>query len=102
MNFMRGLMLSKLIICLWSIYRFILGSFMKHGSFSLQMIINFHYHLFSKLCMKGRALLNAIGNLRLSGPYAEALINLGYNLEDVANQVFSYYRSPLLSYFCFC
>ncbi|XP_004505374.1 alpha-1,4 glucan phosphorylase L-2 isozyme, chloroplastic/amyloplastic-like isoform X2 [Cicer arietinum] len=36
--------------------------------------------------LQGRALLNAIGNLRLSGPYAEALINLGYNLEDVANQ----------------
>ena len=38
--------------------------------------------------MKGRALLNAIGNLQLSGPYAEALTKLGYNLEDVANQVF--------------
>lgn len=46
--------------------------------------------------MKGRALLNAIGNLQLSGPYAEALKKLGYNLEDVANQVFSYYCSPLL------
>lgn len=38
--------------------------------------------------MKGRALLNAIGNLQLSGPYAEALKKLGHNLEDVANQVF--------------
>lgn len=36
--------------------------------------------------LQGRALLNAIGNLQLSGPYAEALRKLGYNLEDVANQ----------------
>ncbi|KAF7809058.1 alpha-1,4 glucan phosphorylase L-2 isozyme, chloroplastic/amyloplastic-like [Senna tora] len=36
--------------------------------------------------LQGRALLNAIGNLQLSGPYAEALRNLGHNLEDVANQ----------------
>ncbi|AES89986.2 putative glycogen phosphorylase [Medicago truncatula] len=36
--------------------------------------------------LQGRALLNAIGNLQLSGPYAEALKKLGYNLEDVANQ----------------
>ena len=37
--------------------------------------------------MQGRALLNAIGNLELSGAYAEALRNLGLNLEDVARQV---------------
>ncbi|XP_061368025.1 alpha-1,4 glucan phosphorylase L-2 isozyme, chloroplastic/amyloplastic-like isoform X1 [Gastrolobium bilobum] len=36
--------------------------------------------------LQGRALLNAIGNLQLSGPYAEALKKLGHNLEDVANQ----------------
>ncbi|XP_028762078.1 alpha-1,4 glucan phosphorylase L-2 isozyme, chloroplastic/amyloplastic isoform X2 [Neltuma alba] len=36
--------------------------------------------------LQGRALLNAIGNLQLTGPYAEALITLGHNLEDVANQ----------------
>nr|KYP76424.1 hypothetical protein KK1_020666 [Cajanus cajan] len=36
--------------------------------------------------LQGRALLNAIGNLSLSGPYAEALRKLGHNLEDVANQ----------------
>lgn len=36
---------------------------------------------------QGRALLNAIGNLELSGPYAEALRKLGHNLEDVASQV---------------
>ncbi|KAE9613688.1 putative glycogen phosphorylase [Lupinus albus] len=36
--------------------------------------------------LQGRALLNAIGNLQLSGPYAEALRKLGQNLEDVANQ----------------
>ncbi|XP_058730583.1 alpha-1,4 glucan phosphorylase L-2 isozyme, chloroplastic/amyloplastic-like isoform X1 [Vicia villosa] len=36
--------------------------------------------------LQGRALLNAVGNLQLSGPYAEALRKLGYGLEDVANQ----------------
>ncbi|RDX58040.1 Alpha-1,4 glucan phosphorylase L-2 isozyme, chloroplastic/amyloplastic, partial [Mucuna pruriens] len=36
--------------------------------------------------LQGRALLNAIGNLQLSGPYAEALRKLGHNLEDVANK----------------
>ncbi|KAI9111339.1 hypothetical protein K1719_017029 [Acacia pycnantha] len=36
--------------------------------------------------LQGRALLNAIGNLQLTGPYAEALTTLGHNLEDVANQ----------------
>ncbi|KAI6686366.1 hypothetical protein NL676_032279 [Syzygium grande] len=36
--------------------------------------------------LQGRALLNAIGNLELSGAYAEALKNLGHNLEDVASQ----------------
>ncbi|KAL2906680.1 Alpha-1 4 glucan phosphorylase L-2 isozyme chloroplastic/amyloplastic [Bienertia sinuspersici] len=36
--------------------------------------------------LQGRALLNAIGNLELSGAYAEALRTLGKNLEDVAEQ----------------
>ncbi|KAI3938532.1 hypothetical protein MKX01_030825 [Papaver californicum] len=36
--------------------------------------------------LQGRALLNAIGNLELSGEYAEALSKLGHNLEDVASQ----------------
>ncbi|XP_019442729.1 PREDICTED: alpha-1,4 glucan phosphorylase L isozyme, chloroplastic/amyloplastic isoform X2 [Lupinus angustifolius] len=36
--------------------------------------------------LQGRALLNAIGNLELTGPYAEALSKLGYRLEDVACQ----------------
>ncbi|KAJ9554239.1 hypothetical protein OSB04_018284 [Centaurea solstitialis] len=36
--------------------------------------------------LQGRALLNAIGNLELSGAYAEALRELGHNLEDVARQ----------------
>ncbi|XP_021757075.1 alpha-1,4 glucan phosphorylase L-2 isozyme, chloroplastic/amyloplastic-like isoform X1 [Chenopodium quinoa] len=36
--------------------------------------------------LQGRALLNAIGNLELSGAYAEALRKLGYNLEAVAEQ----------------
>lgn len=37
--------------------------------------------------MQGRALLNAIGNLELTGAYAEALSKLGLALEDVAAQV---------------
>ncbi|XP_030956626.1 alpha-1,4 glucan phosphorylase L-2 isozyme, chloroplastic/amyloplastic-like isoform X2 [Quercus lobata] len=36
--------------------------------------------------LQGRALLNAIGNLELSGAYAEALRKLGHDLEDVARQ----------------
>ncbi|CAM9001180.1 unnamed protein product [Rhodiola kirilowii] len=36
--------------------------------------------------LQGRALLNAVGNLELSGAYAEALKKLGHNLEDVASQ----------------
>ncbi|KAJ1413171.1 START-like domain superfamily [Sesbania bispinosa] len=35
---------------------------------------------------KGRALLNAIYNLELTGPYGEALSKLGYKIEDVAYQ----------------
>ncbi|XP_054800677.1 alpha-1,4 glucan phosphorylase L isozyme, chloroplastic/amyloplastic [Prosopis cineraria] len=34
--------------------------------------------------LQGRALLNAIGNLELTGPYAEALSKFGHKLEDVA------------------
>lgn len=36
--------------------------------------------------LQGRALLNAIGNLELSGAYAEALRKLGHDLEDVSRQ----------------
>ncbi|KAL2484676.1 Alpha-glucan phosphorylase 1 [Abeliophyllum distichum] len=36
--------------------------------------------------LQGRSLLNAIGNLELTGAYAEALRKLGHNLEDVARQ----------------
>ncbi|XP_022149091.1 alpha-1,4 glucan phosphorylase L-2 isozyme, chloroplastic/amyloplastic-like isoform X2 [Momordica charantia] len=36
--------------------------------------------------LQGRALLNAIGNLELSGAYADALRMLGCDLEDVARQ----------------
>ncbi|KAL4015769.1 hypothetical protein IC575_023367 [Cucumis melo] len=36
--------------------------------------------------LQGRALLNAIGNLELSGIYADALRVLGYNLEEIARQ----------------
>ncbi|XP_068653751.1 alpha-1,4 glucan phosphorylase L isozyme, chloroplastic/amyloplastic [Aristolochia californica] len=36
--------------------------------------------------LQGRALLNAIGNLELTGAYAEALSKLGHDLENVAGQ----------------
>ncbi|KAL0332132.1 UNVERIFIED_CONTAM: Alpha-1,4 glucan phosphorylase L-1 isozyme, chloroplastic/amyloplastic [Sesamum calycinum] len=36
--------------------------------------------------LQGRALLNAIGNLELTGEYAEALEKLGHTLETVASQ----------------
>ncbi|XP_019195371.1 PREDICTED: LOW QUALITY PROTEIN: alpha-1,4 glucan phosphorylase L isozyme, chloroplastic/amyloplastic-like [Ipomoea nil] len=36
--------------------------------------------------LQGRALLNAIGNLELTGEYAEALNKLGHNLENVASK----------------
>ncbi|KAG2715560.1 hypothetical protein I3760_03G084100 [Carya illinoinensis] len=36
--------------------------------------------------LQGRALLNAIGNLELTGAYAEALKKLGHELENVASQ----------------
>uniref|UniRef100_A0A2N9GZ46 Alpha-1,4 glucan phosphorylase n=1 Tax=Fagus sylvatica TaxID=28930 RepID=A0A2N9GZ46_FAGSY len=36
--------------------------------------------------LQGRALSNAIGNLELTGAYAEALRNLGHKLEQVASQ----------------
>ncbi|KAG6429770.1 hypothetical protein SASPL_107823 [Salvia splendens] len=36
--------------------------------------------------LQGRALLNAVGNLELTGAYAEALQKLGHALEDVAGQ----------------
>jgi glycogen phosphorylase len=54
-------------------------------------ILENYYHLilFSiyHSILQGRALLNAIGNLELTGPYAEALSQLGYKLENVAHQV---------------
>lgn len=37
--------------------------------------------------LQGRALTNAIGNLNLQGPYADALRTLGYELEEIAEQV---------------
>ncbi|PHU29933.1 hypothetical protein BC332_02026 [Capsicum chinense] len=36
---------------------------------------------------EGRALLNAIGNLELTGPYADALTKIGCSLEDVTKQM---------------
>ncbi|KAI3699701.1 hypothetical protein L2E82_44157 [Cichorium intybus] len=36
--------------------------------------------------LQGRALLNAIGNLELTGPYGEALSKLGHKLENVVSQ----------------
>ncbi|XP_021905201.1 alpha-glucan phosphorylase 1 isoform X1 [Carica papaya] len=63
------------------------------------LIINWNatYDFYDKLNMKqayylsmeflqGRALLNAVGNLGLTGAYAEALKKLGHNLEAIACQ----------------
>eukprot|EP00250_Pteridium_aquilinum_P035837 c9988_g1_i1 orf=162-3116(-) len=36
--------------------------------------------------LQGRALLNAVGNLELKDAYAEALVKLGYTLEDVSEK----------------
>jgi hypothetical protein len=33
------------------------------------------------VCVQGRALLNAVGNLEMRGPYGDALKELGYTLE---------------------
>ncbi|XP_031100563.1 alpha-1,4 glucan phosphorylase L-2 isozyme, chloroplastic/amyloplastic-like [Ipomoea triloba] len=69
------------------------------GSVRDMLIINWNatYDYYDKMNVKqayylsmeflqGRALLNAIGNLELTGAYAEALRKLGHNLEDVAKQ----------------
>ncbi|KAF9684206.1 hypothetical protein SADUNF_Sadunf04G0093800 [Salix dunnii] len=45
--------------------------------------------------LQGRALLNAIGNLELTGAYAEALSKLGHSLENVACQPFSLKHNSL-------
>lgn len=39
------------------------------------------------ICVQGRALLNAVGNLGVTGAYAEALTKLGVSLEEVADAV---------------
>ncbi|CAN6477250.1 unnamed protein product [Victoria cruziana] len=41
---------------------------------------------FSMEFLQGRALLNAVGNLELTGAYAEALKKLGHDLESIAEQ----------------
>lgn len=45
--------------------------------------------------LQGRALTNAIGNLNLQGPYADALRTLGYELEEIAEQV--HFKLPFFS-----
>ncbi|XP_023754225.1 alpha-1,4 glucan phosphorylase L-2 isozyme, chloroplastic/amyloplastic [Lactuca sativa] len=54
-------------------------------NFHEKMNVKQAYYL-SMEFLQGRALLNAIGNLELSGAYAEALRKLGHDLEDVAKQ----------------
>ena len=49
--------------------------------------LSFFFWFPNILFLQGRALLNAIGNLELTGAYAEALRNLGHKLEHVAIQV---------------
>ncbi len=54
--------------------------------FACYLFVRNFIYLFFQL-LQGSALLNAIGNLELSGAYAEALRKLGHDLEDVARQV---------------
>ncbi|XP_071690821.1 alpha-1,4 glucan phosphorylase L-2 isozyme, chloroplastic/amyloplastic-like [Rutidosis leptorrhynchoides] len=54
-------------------------------AFHEKMNVKQAYYL-SMEFLQGRALLNAIGNLELSGAYADALKKLGHDLEDVASQ----------------
>lgn len=49
--------------------------------------------------LQGRALTNAIGNLDLNGPYADALRKLGYELEEIAEQVLFQYFETLINSF---
>lgn len=44
-------------------------------------------HILIDMVLQGRALLNAVGNLGLTGAYGEALNKLGHTLENVASQV---------------
>lgn len=45
--------------------------------------------------LQGRALTNAIGNLGLSGAYADALKKLGYELEEIAEKVMDFTSSTM-------
>lgn len=45
--------------------------------------------------LQGRALTNAIGNLGLSGAYVDALKKLGYELEEIAEQVIDFTSSTI-------
>lgn len=49
--------------------------------------------------LQGRALTNAIGNLNLQGPYADALRKLGYELEEIAEQVLFQLHGILINSF---
>lgn len=48
--------------------------------------------------LQGRALLNAIGNLELTGGYADALTKLGHSLESVARQVSLHFFFSLFNF----
>jgi len=47
--------------------------------------------------LQGRALTNAVGNLGITGAYAEAVKKFGYELEALVGQVISLGVSPLRS-----
>lgn len=72
---------------LLSVYGVSTGKLWISGGYNwaLNIILVLLYILL--IVLQGRALLNAIGNLELSGAYAEDLRKLGHNLEDVARQV---------------
>jgi hypothetical protein len=51
---------------------------------------------------QGRALLNAVGNLGVTGAYGAALTKLGVSLEDVADAVSGPKQSACLHLSCLC
>lgn len=48
--------------------------------------------------LQGRALTNAVGNLAITGAYADALKKFGYELEAIAGEVSDPSASRLIGY----
>ncbi|PWA37253.1 Glycosyl transferase [Artemisia annua] len=85
----------KPILLLKVLFAFTVGQHACELSLELFDKLNVEIHQWNRislscatliLCYIGRALLNAIGNLELSGAYAESLTKLGHDLDDIARQ----------------